>query len=155
MITLRPRTDEDNDFIESVTREELVPVLEQAWRFAWDGGHARKFMLDLLTVGETMIVKDGEKPVGYVWYVVQPRRRWLLSRPVFWINYLVISGEFQRRGIGARVIDECAGRARAAGCRTMELWVQVVNEGARKFYEGAGFTSLARDGDNIPMRRRV
>lgn len=155
MIRLRPRTDGDNEFIESVTRQQLVPTLERAWRFTWDDGHSRKFMLDLETVGETQIVTVPEGAAGYVWYVVLPRRRLFVSRPVFWINYLVIAEPFQRRGIGAEVIERCAAFARAAGCRHMELWVQPVNDGARKFYERVGFAPLPRQGDNIPMRRRV
>ena len=54
-LTIRPRQDDDDEFILRVTEQELVPTLERAWRFRWDAGHARKFMIDLHTIGETLI----------------------------------------------------------------------------------------------------
>lgn len=189
MIRLRPRTDEDNAFIQSVTERELVPTLEQAWKFTWDDGHARKFMLDLLTTGDTLIISrsgDAADPVlvnapvstqaptqskspdaphhlaahdeqllGYVWYIIRPERRWLRRRSIFWINYLIVDGRFQGRGIGRTVINHCVDAARRAGCARMELWVQAPNTRARHFYEQMRFAPGRPVDGNIPMQRRV
>lgn len=157
-IRLRPRTDADNAFIASVTRQELVPTLEQAWKFKWDDGHARKFMLDLLTIGDTLIVtrsRSDEQRLGYVWYIVQSRRQWLLSRSVFWINYLILARDAQGQGIGAQVMHYCLDVARRNRCHSVELWVQAVNEGARRFYEGLRFVPGRPINGNIPMQRSL
>lgn len=180
-IAFRPRADEDNDFIERITRQELVPTLERAWQFTWDDGHARKFMLDLLTVGETLIVSRHEstdfdtgtvhlsdissreahatseqkgEPIGYVWFILQPKRRLFFAPSVFWINYLVVKHTFQGQGIGTQIMALCADRARRAGCGRMELWVQNDNVRAFNFYKRLGFKARRPVGGNIPMFRK-
>lgn len=160
LIRLRPRVDEDNAFIEAVTRRELVPTLEQAWGFKWDAGHARKFMLDLLTVGDTLIAvqprdNTSAKRVGYVWYIMQPRRHRWSVHTVFWINYLIVDGEFQGQGIGKHMMSRCESIASEAGCTSMELWVQRLNTDARHFYESLHFTAGRAVDGNVPMRKRL
>lgn len=167
---VRPRTEADNEFIQRITEQELVPTLERAWQFKWDRGHARKFMLDLLTIGRTLvatlpedapsdrgdkIVAPEERRAAYVWYVIRPRQWRPFPQRIFWINYLVVAAEFQGRGLGARIVEHCIEAARDAGCTSMELWVQTENTAARRFYEGLKFIPLQAAHGNVHMRKRL
>ena len=53
------------------------------------------------------------------------------------------------QGLGAALLTDVAGWARAAGARRLLLWVNEENQPARRLYEAAGF---APTGERKPMR---
>ncbi|MBA3849436.1 MAG: GNAT family acetyltransferase [Opitutus sp.] len=56
-----------------------------------------------------------------------------------WINYLGVAPEFQRGGLGRKLMDEAERRLRAAGCPKINLQVRPDNPTAIAFYERIGF----------------
>jgi ribosomal protein S18 acetylase RimI-like enzyme len=56
-----------------------------------------------------------------------------------WINYLAVHPNYQRSGIGKRMMDEAEIRLRAAGCPKINLQVRSTNADAIAFYKKIGY----------------
>ena len=61
-----------------------------------------------------------------------------------YLNQLYIHNDYQRRGIGSRLLDQA--KARSSG--SLRLYTFVVNQGARAFYEDRGFRIIEFGNDN-------
>ena len=59
------------------------------------------------------------------------------------LNLLAVRPEFQRRGIGTRMIQWLEESARVAGIRGVHLEVRARNQQARRFYRRSGFLEMA------------
>jgi DNA-binding MarR family transcriptional regulator/GNAT superfamily N-acetyltransferase len=70
-------------------------------------------------VGTVMLVKDSDDVARLRLLLVDPKGRGI--------------------GLGARLVDECVGFARAAGYKKITLWTHSVLSAARRIYEKAGF----------------
>ena len=57
-----------------------------------------------------------------------------------WVNYLAVSPELQRRGIGRRMMEEAEAKLRELGCPKMNLQVRTSNKSVIAFYEHLGFS---------------
>ena len=51
-----------------------------------------------------------------------------------------VAADLRGQGIGAAMFADAEARARAAGCRLMQLTMNAARRDARRFYEGLGFT---------------
>lgn len=56
-----------------------------------------------------------------------------------WINYLAVSPEARKGGLGRALMDEVERRLRAAGCPKINLQVRSDNEQALGFYRALGY----------------
>jgi ribosomal protein S18 acetylase RimI-like enzyme len=56
-----------------------------------------------------------------------------------WINYLAVSPEHRKQGIGRRMMEEAERRLRAEGCPKINLQVRSSNPGAVAFYAAMGY----------------
>ncbi len=56
-----------------------------------------------------------------------------------WINYLAVSPDFQRRGIGRRMMEEAEQKLRELGCPKVNLQVRGSNAGVVEFYTRIGY----------------
>jgi ribosomal protein S18 acetylase RimI-like enzyme len=63
-----------------------------------------------------------------------------------WLEDLFVRREAQGRGLGRALVQAALERARARGCRRVELDVDEDNEAARKLYAGLGFDEHAKTG---------
>ncbi len=77
---------------------------------------------------------DGETWLGVA---VGERRDW---NNTLWLHEFHVAAGHQRRGIGRRLMDALAERARAAGLRAIVLETQNTNVPAIRFYRRVGFT---------------
>ena len=68
-----------------------------------------------------------------------------------WINYLAVAPEFQRKGIGRRMMAVAEAGLRQLGCPKINLQVRTSNTGVIQFYERIGF---ALD-DVVSMGKRL
>ena len=57
-----------------------------------------------------------------------------------WINYLAVSPQHRRQGIGRRIMEEAEKRLRFAGCPKINLQLRETNEEVIKFYTRIGYT---------------
>lgn len=77
---------------------------------------------------------DGDEWLGAA---VGERRDW---NRTLWLHEFHVAAGHQRRGIGRRLMDALAERARAAGLRAIVLETQNTNVPAIRFYRRLGFT---------------
>ena len=56
-----------------------------------------------------------------------------------WINYLAVSPDLQRRGIGRIMMRQAETRLRELGCPKINLQVRTSNSSVIEFYERIGF----------------
>ena len=57
-----------------------------------------------------------------------------------WINYLAVSPQHRRQGIGRRIMEEAEKRLRSAGCPKINLQVRETNQDVIQFYARIGYT---------------
>ena len=57
------------------------------------------------------------------------------------IESVRVAEGMRSRGIGAALMQECERRARAAGCRLLQLTTDKSRAEARRFYEGLGYAA--------------
>lgn len=57
-----------------------------------------------------------------------------------WLNYLAVSPEYQRHGIGRRMVEEATTLLQAAGCPKINLQIRTSNTDVITFYKRLGFT---------------
>ena len=68
-----------------------------------------------------------------------------------WVNYLAVSPEARRGGIGRALMNEVELRLREAGCPKINLQVRQTNHAAVGFYRALGYTT----DDVISLGRRL
>ncbi len=68
-----------------------------------------------------------------------------------WINYLAVSPEYRRRGLGRQMMDEAERLLRQRGCPKINLQVRTSNREVIQFYERIGFVT----DDVISMGKRL
>ncbi len=68
-----------------------------------------------------------------------------------WINYLAVSSQYRRRGIGTRMMREAESRLRAAGCPKINLQIRASNREVIRFYESIGYSG----DDVVSMGKRL
>ena len=83
-------------------------------------------------VGEISLVFDAGDPD----YTIAGRRVYL--------SRLIVKPEFQRRGIGKKLVAFAADEAKKSGCREMSVGVNLDNYPALKLYVNAGFREILR-----------
>ena len=57
-----------------------------------------------------------------------------------WLNYLAVSPEFQRQGIGRSMVEDATARLAAMGCPKINLQVRASSTQVIEFYKRIGFT---------------
>lgn len=88
--------------------------------------------------------EDGAAPGG----VCQLRFRhslWTASEDC-WLEDLYVLPEARGTGLGAALVEAACDRARARGCRRVELDVNEANDGALRLYERLRFSGSSKGG---------
>ncbi len=95
---------------------------------------------------------DGE-PQG----VAQVRYRWSVwwDAEDCWLEDLYVRPDGRGAGLGRALVEAVLERARARGCRRVELDVSSENPAALALYRSLGFDTGKTGGQDIFMRRRL
>jgi len=92
---------------------------------------------------------DG-KPVGFL--ALQPDCRFH-GETIPEIHEFVVHPDYQRLGIGHRLMEEALNFLREQGFSRVALWVGEKNEKARRFYERLGFRVTGKQGAWLRMEK--
>lgn len=94
---------------------------------------------ELIDDERTEFLLSGEPPIG----VAQLRFRpsvWTGAEDA-WLEDLFVVPEARREGVGRALVQACLERARARGCKRIQLDANERNRGALALYESLGFDS--------------
>jgi len=68
-----------------------------------------------------------------------------------WVNYLAVSPEYRRMGLGREIMDAVEEKLKAMGCPKINLQIRTNNFEAIKFYERVGY----KMDDVVSMGKRL
>jgi ribosomal protein S18 acetylase RimI-like enzyme len=83
---------------------------------------------------------DGDQPAAGVCQLRYRLSVWTGAEDC-WLEDLYVTGEARGKGLGRALVNAAFERARARGCRRIELDVNEVNTNAIAFYESLGFST--------------
>jgi ribosomal protein S18 acetylase RimI-like enzyme len=84
-----------------------------------------------------LVAAAGVTPVGLIHFTM--RQTVLHRSPSGTIDELIVTSEYQRKGIGRQLVLAAIGRCRQLGCCEVEVSTEQTNLKARKFYRKCGF----------------
>jgi GNAT superfamily N-acetyltransferase len=120
-----------------------------------DDNQIERMVAELLGDRSTEFLLVGEPAVG----VAQLRFRpsvWTGAEDA-WLEDLFVVDEARRGGAGRALVQGCVGRARARGCKRIQLDANERNEAALALYESLGFSSATAErfdgGRNLYLTR--
>jgi ribosomal protein S18 acetylase RimI-like enzyme len=67
------------------------------------------------------------------------------------LHHIVVAPGYRGSGLGAAMLERLRAVARDAGARRLTLKVYRTNEGAIRFYEREGFSTVAGDDELVTM----
>lgn len=126
----------DREVLRAMSVEDLDAVMaveQDAYPFPWSRGN----FSDSLSAGYSCwIFEAGEALVGYAVLMLAAGEAHLLN--------LTIASEWQRQGMGRRLLEHLIGVARKYCADTLFLEVRPSNRTACRLYESAGFNEMGR-----------
>jgi ribosomal-protein-alanine N-acetyltransferase len=135
----------DIPYLLRMTRENMSQIIRSAWGLEWRDETLLDTLLDQGLVTE--VLKDGERIVGY--YCFDQRGDYLF------VVSIQVSKEYQRLGIGRRMMERIEDLAIRSGLEGVELCVQSTNLSAQGFYQHMGYRMVSRERNNLIMRKRL
>ncbi|TCP53272.1 acetyltransferase (GNAT) family protein [Tumebacillus sp. BK434] len=131
----RPRTDEDDSFISSITLLTLKDVFEASTNQPL----TEAIILQLVNQTDTcVIIEQRGKPIGYYCYDKTSADR------IYWGSLVLVPSK-QAKGLGRKVVEHFVAEAKKQGVRRIDGHVQVKNEEAYHFWMSNGFQVAGRE----------
>lgn len=105
-------------------------------------GDIRRVVTELLDDPQTEFLVAGDPPAG----LCQLRYRLSVWKGTedCWLEDLYVEDAGRGEGLGKALVDAAISRAKARGCRRIELDVNEQNEPARALYRAAGFSETPK-----------
>jgi ribosomal protein S18 acetylase RimI-like enzyme len=95
--------------------------------------------------GFALIARHAGRPVGFAAARVEDATgTWDVGEKIGVLEILVVANRDRKRGIGERLVEEVAGRFRAAGVRFLAVDVLPANRSAIAFYRRLGAVESSR-----------
>jgi ribosomal-protein-alanine N-acetyltransferase len=120
-----------------MTSDDLSAVLSIEQELFPDPWSERMFQDDLKDDGRRLAVclRTDSAVAGYAigWFVADE----------FHLGNLAVTGAFQGKGLGKKLLGYALDQARSKGCRLATLEVRASNKEAIMLYRGAGFKEIA------------
>lgn len=129
LVTLRPATDDDYEFLYRLHVAAMRPYIEQIW--GWHEAWQREYFDRKFVAEKRQIILVDGADAGVL--VVEEKPGTL------YLGLIELLPAYQRRGIGSRLIRELMDEAHGHGL-PLTLHVLKTNHPARRLYERLGFT---------------
>jgi|GEM_PF-5809345 len=145
-LTFRNRTPQDDEFILGLTEGELGDIHQGTFGEPFPRD---QFMYFIQSGAPVVMFETRGKPVGYYSYLIGHDGKMHISA-------MVISPEYQLKGIGTRVMKQLEQEALGRGVHTLEVFVQSSNEKSVRFTRDLGFVEVFRIPPNtICFQKRI
>ena len=92
----------------------------------------------LIVRDDVVVVLAGE--VGFAYLTLRPSPYY--DGPVAMLEELYVAPAYRGRGLGTRMMERVLSEIRRRGAGEMQINVDEVDAGARRFYERHGFTNI-------------
>jgi GNAT superfamily N-acetyltransferase len=146
-LQITPYDATDESEVVGLVRELQAHEAQLFDRMIPPGEMGRWYILRLLqqvseTGGIFLVARLDGRIVGYATLLARQTSETAIDEVLYsyaTIGDLVVAGSARRKGIGARLIEECEKRARAAGQKWLRVTVLAANSQARRVYERVGF----------------
>ncbi|MCK4572829.1 MAG: GNAT family N-acetyltransferase [candidate division Zixibacteria bacterium] len=143
-VSLRPATDDDCEFLYSLTRETLHQYVVETWG-AWDEAYQRGHFENKFDKERMRVIQCGSVDVGLLCLERS-------AKEIFIVEIEILPG-YQGQGIGTSVLSDIIAEAESAGL-PVRLQVLRVNP-ARRLYERLGFRVFDESQTHFQMRREL
>ncbi len=132
-IFLRRAQSNDYRFINEVSFSEMNEIVTNAWekKFRWDSWFNDVEEAAKDAFHKVFIIEVQKSSIGYLWLNREPQN--------LWITAIVLQTDWQRRGIGEKIMHYLIDECRKDRLDAIELGVQHNNERALNFYIKIGF----------------
>lgn len=141
MLTKRPATPEDFDFLYALRRAALKASVSRTW--GWDEAWQQAYFQERFDPAETDVLQWQGQDVGTI-SVSE-------TEDDLYLALIAILPEFQGRGWGTAVIQALIQQAQQTG-KTFTLHVLKTNPEARKLYERLGLQIVAEEEYKYKMK---
>ncbi|RFA26621.1 hypothetical protein CAI21_16495 [Alkalilimnicola ehrlichii] len=139
-MNIRPIGDGEEGILFEIHRAVFYSHIEQIW--GWDEDWQKaNFAREIESSATSVVIIDG-LIVGYVQVCEDDRGIYLQN--------IALSGDYQRKGIGTRLIQQLQKKAAVSGV-PLNLGVFRTNTSARRFYERVGFEKIRDTETHIQM----
>ncbi len=157
MIELQPMTKEEFEayVVRSIAEYSAEGVRSGQWHPDEAHAKARQTFNQLLPDGlqstdhYLFTLRDGETPVGILWFGVRSRGR---LEPSAFVYDIYINEEHRRRGFATQAMQALETKVQELGLHRIGLHVFGHNQGARELYEKLGYITtniqMAKDLDS-------
>ncbi len=137
-IILQEARIEDAPALLALTKGQMEEILKEAWqgRFDWEDWYKdlRKAIFSRNVSVHVIRIDENEHVAGYLWFAEELDAIWLTS--------IMITDEWQGRGLGKVMMAFLAELARQKHKRYLRLGVQKNNTRALHFYLKLGFNAI-------------
>ncbi|WP_162137675.1 GNAT family N-acetyltransferase [Methanomassiliicoccus luminyensis] len=139
----REMTRRDLPQVLNMSRENMAHIIFTSWGVEWRDEDLLRILLEPSAFTE-VLEADG-RIIAY--YSVDVRNDNLF------INSIQVLRGYQGLGLGGEMMQRIEAIAHARGLLAIELWVQITNREATRFYRHTGYKLISRQGNNYLMRK--
>lgn len=119
--------------------DQLIPLFDgyrQFYGASSDVALARQFLVDRMTRKESMVLLAREADGVALGFVqLFPSFSSVRAAPIYVLNDLFVVPVARRQGVGTRLLQAAADKARASGAIRLKLSTAITNLAAQKLYE--------------------
>ena len=116
----------------------------EVFKYPTDAAEMEKFFRNVISNDENFIfvARISDRAVGYVWVEVQrrPENIFKYAQKRIYIHQLSVEPEFQRKGVGRKLMDAVENLAKENGISKFLLDSWKFNKEGHRFFEQLGFS---------------
>ena len=127
----------------TISRDNMAKIIYDSWGVEWDDDDLLKMLRHNSTYNE--VFEIGNKIIAY--YSIEIRDS------ILFINSIQVDRGYKGMGYGSEMMKRIEEIALIYNAEIIELWVQITNITARRFYNEKGFRMISRQGNNYLMRK--